>query len=287
VATYQRPRSTRLLVLALLVTSLVTITVDFRAGERGPLAAIGRIGASVVTPLQEAVTAVVRPVANFIGTLFRAGSLQEENAGLRQQIEEFTATQPYIQSVLRENERLRELLELEERLGFDLFGATVTGGSVSNFEWAVWVDKGSEDGVFVEQPVITGSGAVGQVVKVLPSQAKVVLIIDPESRIAVRLASSGETGVLVGQQEEDLLVELIPPDTEVSPGEPVVTSTYGPGLSIFPPEVPVGVVSRVVQDQAGLQLGVLVSPAVDFSSLEFVALVRPEASAPEDREPPV
>jgi rod shape-determining protein MreC len=284
VATYPRPRSTRLLVLALLVTSLVTITVDYRAGDRGPLATVGRFGAAVVTPLQEGASAVIRPVANFVTTLFRAGSLDEENASLRQQLEGFTSTGPYVESVHRENQILREMLELEERLGFDVFGATVIGDSVSNFEWAVWIDKGSQDGVYPDQPVITGAGAVGQVVKVLPSQAKVLLLADPTSRIAVRLAESGETGVMVGQQEEELRVDLIPPDTEVDVGEPIVTSTY-PGESIFPSEVPVGVVSRVVANEGGYELGVFVRPAVDFSTLEYVSLIRPGVEGTKGRTP--
>lgn len=273
-ATYQRPRSTRLLVLALLVTSLVTITVDFRSGERGPLAAIGRVGAGVVAPLQEGVTAMVRPIGGFFSTLFRAGSLKEQNAALRTQLEELAGQLPYSTALLRENEALRSLIDLGDRMEFDVMGATIISGGVSNFEWAVWVDRGSTDGVYLDQPVITGSGAVGRVVKVTPSAAKVMLLIDPDSQIAVRLASSGKTGVLVGQREEDLRIDLIPPDTEVPAGERVITATYGPGRSIFPPGVPVGEVSKVVPAQGGYELQVRVRPSVDFSTLEFVGLIR-------------
>lgn len=276
-ATYQRPRSTRVLVLALLVTSLVTITVDFRSGERGPLAAIGRFGAGVIAPLQEGVSAIVRPVGGFFSTLFRAGSLKEQNAALEAQLKELAGDIPYSTALFRENEALRSLLEVGNRLEFDVMGATVTSGGVSNFEWAVWVDKGSDDGVYLDQPVITGSGALGHVVKLTPSASKVMLLIDPESKIAVRLASSGKTGVLVGQRDEDLRIDLIPPDTEVPAGERVITATYGPGRSIFPPGVPVGEVSKVVPAEGGYELQVYVRPSVDFSTLEFVGLIRDSA----------
>ena len=284
-ATYPRPRSTRLLLITLLLTSLVTITVDFRSGERGPLAAIGRVGISIVSPLQEGVSAITRPVGNFFSTLFRAGSLAEENAALREQLEDFTTSIPQQVALERENEFFRQALELEAREGFDLLGATVTADSVSNFEWAVWINRGSSDGVFMDQPVVTGAGVVGRVVKLAPDSAKVLLIIDPASRIAVQLASTGERGVLVGQRDDDLRLTLVEPGTEVQPGERVDTASYG-AASLFPPGISVGAVSHVEQGEAGESMEILVRPVVDFSRLDYVFLVK-ERDPVEGRSPSV
>jgi hypothetical protein len=88
-ATYGRARSTRLLLIALLLTSLVTITVDSRAGDRGPLATIGRLGLAIVTPLQEGISAVVRPIGSFFSNVVRAGSLRAENAQLQADVPVF------------------------------------------------------------------------------------------------------------------------------------------------------------------------------------------------------
>jgi rod shape-determining protein MreC len=286
VATYPRPRSTRLLLIALLVTSLVTITVDFRSGERGPLAAIGRVGISIVAPLQEGVSAITRPVGNFFSTLFRAGSLAEENAALREQLEDVTGSIPQQVALERENEFLRQAFELEAREGFDLMGATVTADSVSNFEWAVWINRGSADGVYRDQPVVTGAGVVGRVVKVAASSAKVLLIIDPSSRIAVQLASTGERGVLVGQRDADLRLDLIEAGTDVQPGERVDTASYG-SESLFPPGIAVGAVSGIEPDEAGDTVRILVRPVVDFSRLDYVFLVKGEGLGPEERRPSV
>ncbi|MGH2724912.1 MAG: rod shape-determining protein MreC [Actinomycetota bacterium] len=285
-ATYPRPRSTRLLLITLLVTSLVTITVDFRSGERGPLAAIGRAGISIVAPLQEGVSAITRPVGNFFSTLFRAGSLAEENAALKEQLEGFTTSIPQSVALERENEFFRQALDLEAREGFDLMGATVTADSVSNFEWAVWINRGSSDGVYPDQPVVTGAGVVGRVVKVAPSTAKVLLIIDPSSRIAVALASTGERGVLVGQRDDDLRLDLIEAGTEVQPGERVDTASYGAG-SLFPPGISVGAVSLVESTETGDSMLILVRPVVDFSRLEYVFLVKEREPAAGDRRPSV
>jgi rod shape-determining protein MreC len=274
--THRRVRSTRLLVLGLLVASLVTITLDSRGGSEGPMAAIGRGLGSVIGPLQEGMAAVVRPVGSFVSNVFRSGTLAEENAALREQIATLQREASEVNSLRRENEELHRLLGLSQRLGFQTMGATVTGETPGNFEWAVYIDRGAVDGVTVDMPVIASEGLVGRVVEVYQGSAKVMLIIDPDSSVSVRLDASGERGVLQGQREEPLLFRLIDADTEVQPGETVETSGYTveEGLEgLFPQSIPVGVVDSVEPHESDLTLEVRVRPRVDFSRLYTVALV--------------
>ena len=71
----QRTRSARLLVVTLVAVSLAIITVDYRAGEEGPLAAAGRVASSALAPMQRAVSNVVQPVSNFFSSLAKLPSL--------------------------------------------------------------------------------------------------------------------------------------------------------------------------------------------------------------------
>jgi rod shape-determining protein MreC len=290
-STYRRVRSTRLVVLGLLVASLMTITLDVRGGRDGAMAAIGRGLGAIVGPLQEGVAAVVRPIGSFVTNVFRAGTLVEENAGLREEIAELRAAASEVNSLRRENAELRRLFGLSERLGFQTMGATVTGETVGNFEWAVYIDRGAIDGVTVDMPVIAADGLVGRVVEVYRGSAKVMLIIDPDSSVSVRLDASGERGVLQGQREESLLFRLIDPETEVQPGETVETSGYSleEGLGgIYPPSIQVGVVDSVEPDPSNLTLEVRVRPRVDFSRLYTVGLITGQQPLPppEDAESP-
>ena len=141
-ATYKRERSTRLLVIALVVTSLVTITLDSRGGDRGPLALVGRASLAVISPLQKGIAAVFRPIGDFFGDLARIGSLKEQNARLQQQLDQFRGQQAQFQEMLAENKELRALLDLKEQLGFDTIGATVISESPSNFEASVNINRG-------------------------------------------------------------------------------------------------------------------------------------------------
>jgi len=104
----------------------------------------------------------------------------------------------------------------------------------------------------------------------------VQLIIDPDSSVAGRLDVSGETGLLEGQGPSDLRMALVSPDVVVAPDEKVVTAGFkfnGEFQSLYPPNVLVGSVSRVLTDGGALSKFVTVRPAVDFSTLNVVLVV--------------
>jgi rod shape-determining protein MreC len=276
VATVGRLRSTRLLVFGLLLASLVTITIDARGGERGPLAAVSRVLGGVIGPLQEGVSAVFRPIGSFFSNVFQAGSLAErveeletENAKLRTDAQ----GQSEVLSELKEYEGILEIAADEE---LDVMGASVIGESPNNFEWAVYVDRGSQDGVEIDMPVIGPSGLVGRVSDVYATTSKVMLIIDPDSKVAARLSSSRETGLIEGQREEPLRFSLFSPEAEILAGEPVETAGYQlyEGYSgIFPSGIPIGVVDRVEPADDGVTVSVTVRPNMRFSQLDKLGLV--------------
>jgi rod shape-determining protein MreC len=271
-AVTRRSRSTRLLVVSLVMASLITITIDFRGGQRGPLELAGRAALTVIGPLQDAVSRVFRPVASFFGGLARVGSLEEENRRLESEIERLQQLAGSQVSTERELTRLRRLLELNEQLGVTGVAATVIGESPSNFEWSITINAGSAEGVKEGLPV-------GRVTQVSLHWSTVELIIDPHASVAGRLAGSGETGLLAGQRTKPLTMDLVNPDAKVVPNEQVVTSGYQGGL--YPPGILIGYVASVITNPGSLEKSILVRPAVDFSALEVVEVViktRPPAS---------
>ncbi|HWO70549.1 MAG TPA: rod shape-determining protein MreC [Actinomycetota bacterium] len=266
-----RARNARLLVAILVSISLATITIDYRQGESGPLAGLGRAALTAIAPLQAAVSRITRPVGDFLSTLANLPRIRRENERLKDELAEARAAVARQASLEARYEQLVKLLGLQEALDPPTAAALVIGSGVSNFEWTITIDAGTEDGVGVGSPVLAAAGLVGRVVKAGPTSSLVQLIIDPDSRVAARLASSRETGLLVGQGEDDLQMRGVDPATEVAAGEPVETAGYQGGL--YPPGIPIGVVSRVVENPAALEKFVTVRPAVDFSTLEVVLVV--------------
>jgi rod shape-determining protein MreC len=277
-ALQNRARSTRLLVVTLVSISLVTITVDYREGDSGPLASAGNTALALISPLQEVVSKVTHPIGNFFSTLVRLPSIRRENQDLKDQVAALEAQVNLGTADLNRLHQLEGLLGLQESIGSKVqtTAAQVISSGVSNFEWTIWIDKGSAQGIAIDMPVVAPAGLVGHVVRVSANASVVQLIIDPDSAVAGRLDVTGKTGLLTGAGEQDMRMGLVDTTTDVGPDERVVTAGYripGVATSLYPPNVLIGTVSRVLPDSAALEKFITVRPAVDFSTLDLVLVV--------------
>jgi rod shape-determining protein MreC len=280
VVSRQHPRSTRLLVVVLVSISLAVITLDYREGESGPLAGLGRTALAAMAPLQQAVTTVTRPVGDFFSGLVHLPSLENENQRLHHELESALAVIAAGTDQASQIAQLSDLLGLKESLTPDSLAAVVIGNGLSNFRYTITINKGSADGIELDQPVVTGSEQapilVGRVISVSLVSSEVELIIDRNSVVAGRLSVSHETGQIQGQGEGDLRMSLVTPGTSVEGDETVVTQGYevNDERGLYPPGLVIGQVSHVIPGTDGLQEFVTVRPAIDFSALEFVLVLR-------------
>ena len=270
-ALYSRPRNTRTLVVTLVMASLLTITVDYRGGASGPFEVAGKSTLAVVGAFQGAVRHVVHPFSAFFGGLAHVGSLHSENERLKAEVRALQQERGKSVTLERQVAELSSLVHLQDTLRLRGVTAGVVGQSVGNFEWSITVNRGSTSGVKTDDPVLTGDGLVGHVIEVAPNVSKVQLILDPQSAVAGRLSSSGETGLVVGQRDADLRMDLVNPDASVAVNEQVVTSGFQGGL--YPPEIVIGTVAHVYQPPGGVTKVIAIRPAVDFSALEFALVV--------------
>lgn len=278
------PRNTRLLVVGLVVASLAIITVDYRQGDSGPLAEMGRAARTFMAPLQEAVTNVTRPVGNFFSGVAHLPSLAQENADLKSQVADLQARINATSQIEVQNQELVNLLNLKQSLQPSSVPAVVISNGMSNQNYYITIDRGSNDGVRTNDPVVTGDqeGArlVGIVVSTTTNSAEVRLLIDEGFSVPGRLATSGETGLVIGNGDQDLSMQDIPATTKFPAGdaapESIFTISYSVGdlQSRFPPNILIGTVSSVVQGGVEPDATVSVRPAVDFSSLEDVLVLQ-------------
>src|SRR6266540_3658196 len=267
-----RTRSTRSLVILLVTASLVTITLDYREGSNGPLGRLGQAALTIITPLQNAVTTLTRPIGSFFSALVHLPSLKSENDALRRQIEGFRTQKVQYRSLQQQLQDALALLGIASTLDLETTGARVVGSAVSNFEWSIDIDKGSSAGVKVGMPVMSAAGLIGHVTEVSPFGSKVQLIVEPDSQVAARLVASQETGLLKGQGQGDLIMTLVSSSAEVAVGDPVETAGYDTG-SMYPPGIQIGLVSSVSDDPSTGQKIIAVRPDADLSTLDVVLVV--------------
>ena len=283
--TRQRPRATRLLVVVLVSISLAVITLDYRQQD-GPLSALGASTKAAMAPMQRAVTNVTRPVGDFFSGLAHLPSLSKENQELKDELAAAHADDATKELIQTQNEELQGLLDLRATLDPEPIAAVVIANGLSNFEWTITIDKGSNDGIAKDQPVVTGSAEapmlVGRVVQVSPDSADVRLIIDRESAVAAVLKDSGEAGLIHGQGDADLRMTDVEPGT-VTEGDVEQVFTLGyevtgqPGL--YPPDLLIGQVSRTVPADNATEEFIEVRPAVDFATLQFVLVLKARTEA--------
>jgi rod shape-determining protein MreC len=270
---YRRAGRGRLLLLAFVALSIVVITLDFRMGDNGPLERAKEISSAVVTPIQRGLTAVFRPVGNFFSSISELSSLRSENRSLEAEVEDLRSEITEAESLLDENARLRDLLDLDEAYPtLDRVAATVISNSPANYKWAVTIDRGADDGIAVDMPVVDPNGLVGKIIDVDADTATVLLLIDPQACAKSRVVGTGFTGGVCGNgAQRALSLEFIDTDADVEVNDQVVTAGYDEG--IFPSNIPVGQIVSVKGEEAAAQQTIEVDPWVDFTALDFVEVI--------------
>lgn len=261
---------TRVVVLVLASITLVMVGLgdvpvvrDLRSGA-----------ATVVGPIEGAIGTVTSPVRNAWHGVTDYDDLKAENDELRAELAEVDAAGIGQSDAERQLADLSASLDLPYAADVPSVTARVVSGPLSNFSHTVEIDKGSGDGLAEGMPVATGGGLVGRVSRVSGSSAHVELITDPDFRVGVRLAESGDLGTARGQgRGEPLAVDSsMSAQAEVDPGTGVVTS--GVDRSAYPPGVPVGTVTSTRQGSGGLALELVLDPLVEVDQLSYVTVLQ-------------
>jgi rod shape-determining protein MreC len=268
------PRSgrSRFTLLLLVLTSATVLTLDFRGS--GVVDDLRGGAATVFGPVRDAAAWVGSPVADAWNGVFGYGDLEAENERLRQRIDELEGDRAEAEEALRQLDEIGDLERLERFTDLPSVLARVAGGSISNFQHTVEIDKGSDDGLAVGMPVVTGAGLVGRLTQVTGSRSVVQLISDPDFELGIRLARSGEVGIGHGTGEGEPFVvdEGINLSTEVRDRETI--STSGLARSNFPGDIPIGRVARI--DTAPNQLSQVldIELLADLDDLSYVRVLQ-------------
>lgn len=193
------------------------------------------------------------------GYLVSQTGLQSENAELR--TEQLKAAQDLVtlQALRGENDHLRAMLDAKQRLSQPSVFAEIIYLGRDPFSRKVIINRGSQAGVELGQPVIDSGGVIGQVTRVHPLVAEVTLVIDKEHAVPVMNVRTGLRGVAFGSGDgRTLELRFQSQDTDIVAGDTLVTS----GLDgLYPPSLPVAKVARVDKDASQTFARVILAPA--------------------------
>jgi rod shape-determining protein MreC len=230
-----------------------------------------------MSPFQEALLGSARQVSSFFATITEIEQLRDLNVALEQRVQELEAENRQLESVRVENEQLSALLEVRSSLDYETVAAEVISRGSSHLERVVSLDRGTEVGINIDDPVVAGGGAlVGQVVDVGVNYSRVLLISDTRSRVVGLTEISRTTGEVAGQLERPLSMSRILASEEVALGETVVTAGIDLGSGIrspFPRGLLIGTVADVQSSPDQLFQSALLQPAALLDRLEYVLVI--------------
>lgn len=198
-------------------------------------------------------------------------SYLKENERLKKRVEELTARIIVLEEAHIENGRLKALLSFKETLKTNSVAAHVIATDGSNWSDTILLDKGEKDGIKVNSAVVSSDGLVGRVVEVGGTIARVLLITDPDSKVAGLVQSNRESGIVEGIGNNRCRIKYLPLNSDVKKDDVVITS----GLSeIAPKGIAIGRVLEVTRDPGGLYMCGILQPHVDLQKIEEVLCIR-------------
>ena len=201
-----------------------------------------------------------------------------QNDVLQKRVEQLALREDTLRQVEVENSRLRELLGLKQTVPLETVAARVVGRVPNYLANVVYIDRGTDDGVKVNTPVLAATAVVGRTILVSRFNSQVQLITNNDASLGVMIERTRSPGVLTGSGQAVLNLDYIANSEQVEIDDIVVTS----GLDgLFPKGLRVG---KVVQSQKGKAAFrvIRVEPFADLLRLEEV-LVLPAGSSGEGR----
>lgn len=284
-------RRRRAVLAALVALSLFLLTAYFGEAPGGGLHSVQRGAMEVLAPIQEGANRALKPVRDLFGWFGDTMDARSERDRLQAERDRLLRELGRAEVERRELQQIRGLKELNTAGGMDAHEpvqARVIARSPSSWSQTVQINKGSSDGVRVEQPVVNGAGLVGKVEAVSDGNAQVMLLTDQDFGVAVETARGGEPGTvgpMVGAPG-DLRLDYVPNAREIERGSLLLTAGTTPSTrasdlaSLYPRGLPVGTVQRIETGEGELDRVIHVKPVADLDALDIVEVL----TAPDDAE---
>ena len=205
---------------------------------------------------------------------------------LRQQLAEQRQRAQQTEQLTLENQRLRGILNLQERQLPGTLAAQVVYDAADPYTRKVVLDKGERQGVHLASPVIDEFGVIGQVTRVFPLSSEVTLITDRDQAIPVLNVRTGARGVAYGETTRNadaLELRFMAANADVAVGDVLTTSGVD---GVYPPGLPVARVDKVERRTEAVFARIECVPIAMVAGTRHVLVLQPAAQAAVARPPP-
>ena len=267
---YLSARVRTVLVVAVLLAALLAVLNNLTGLNIGETAV-----QSVLVPLRTGVSKLRDQAEQIYSYIFNYEALLAENIALKEKIAQMEDDARVADYVSRENERLKNLLDLKKtHEDYELVDAYIIAWGSNDWTSTITINRGANVGIEVGMCAITANGeVVGQVTEVGSNYAVVKTILDSSLGISATISSSGYNGMVQGNYtngDENLLrMNYLPTSSVIRNKDMVVTS----GSTSYPRDLILGYVIDAGFADTGVAKYALLEPAADIDTLEQVFIL--------------
>lgn len=249
------------LIIAVLLAVITGVASFALGGAANP---ITNAVAVVTTPVRNGVSAFVGWAEGIYNYSFQYDAMAEENERLRAQIAELEEAARQGEQDSKENQRLRDLLDLrEQRRDFVFESATVTARSSTNWDSTLTLSKGTDQGVEAGDCVVDAAGNLtGIIAEVGTNWSTMITVVDASLEMGATIARTDSAAILAGDfalmADGKLKLTYLPDSTELLTGDLVLTSSKG---GVYPSGLVVGSIESVHTEPSGMTRYAVIVPA--------------------------
>ncbi len=239
--------------VVLFVVSLLILV--FRSTD--VVRAVGVVGTQALVPIQRGLAETGATTNRFFQAIGEIDRLRAENAGLRADNDRLTLENARLAEAAIAARQGAKLDAAQRALPFKTTAAPVIARDPSGVLKTIVIGAGTDQGVRVDQVVLSEQGVVGRVSEAGSNYAKVVLITDSASTLSALIQTSRSSGIVRGQYGDSLIMLGLGNELR----------------SLYPKGLVIGTVVDVTKAEVSAYQRAVVAPAVDFRKLENVLVV--------------
>ena len=259
-----------LLVAAVLLTAGLAVLSNVTGQSMPRLAVQG-----VLAPFRYAGNALTNQAENIYTYIFEYEAMKAENEALRQQVTQMEELTREADAVARENERLRDLLDMSRtHEEYVLVDAYIIAWSSTDWTNTVTINRGTDSGIEEGMCAITSDNeVVGVVTEAGTDYAVVKTVLDSSLEISATIASSGYNGMVTGGyidgRKDMLRMKYLPSSAVIRNNDQVVTT----GSAVYPRNLVLGSVVDAGYDDTGVAKYAVLEPAAEIGKLEQIFIL--------------
>lgn len=255
------------------VICFVLIFISYQYPEK--TVPLRKAAADFISPMQRGINRIGKAINNRIENFSDINALIEENAQLRDELNQLKYENKMIQQDNHEIETYRSLFELDQKyIMYPKVAARIISRDSNSYYSIFTIDKGSKDGIQKDQNVLAGNGLVGIVTEVFEDSAKVRSIIDDSSNLSGMSLRSEDTCIISGNLKSlvngYIDISMISLNADIEENAEIVTShisdKYHQGILV-------GYAVDIKTDASNMAKEAKLIPAVDFEHLETVLII--------------